>query len=108
MARTRQPTLVEQGNTREYYRYDRSVRVTSKGQVTIPKDVRQRLGIEAGSHVDFVVADDGVRLVKTPGTGDGAAIVAEMIERSRGKVDLTTEALMAMTRGGHWAGEPEE
>lgn len=95
----------KRGNTRESYRYHARMRVTSKGQVTIPKDVRQRLGIEPGSEVEFVVGDDGVRLVKKPGAGDGAAIVAEMIERSRGKLSLTTEELMALTRGGHWAEE---
>lgn len=34
--------------------------VTSKGQVTIPKDVRQRLGIRQGSKVEFLVVGDDV------------------------------------------------
>jgi AbrB family looped-hinge helix DNA binding protein len=38
--------------------------VTSKGQVTIPKELRDRFGIEAGSEVDFVAAPDGIRLRK--------------------------------------------
>ncbi len=41
------------------------MRVTEKGQVTIPKEIRDRLGIGPGSEVDFVVADDGIRLVKS-------------------------------------------
>lgn len=40
------------------------MRVTEKGQVTIPKEIRDRLGITPGSEVDFVVADKGVMLVK--------------------------------------------
>jgi AbrB family looped-hinge helix DNA binding protein len=40
------------------------MRVTEKGQVTIPKDIRDRLSIQPGSEVDFVVSDDGVMLVK--------------------------------------------
>ena len=36
-----------------------AVTVTSKGQVTIPKPVRDRLGIHPGSKVDFEVAEDG-------------------------------------------------
>ena len=40
------------------------MRVTEKGQVTIPKDIRDRLAIEPGSEVDFIVLEDGVRLVK--------------------------------------------
>ena len=34
--------------------------VTSKGQVTIPKDVRSRLGIGTGDRVEFVEIQDGV------------------------------------------------
>lgn len=33
--------------------------ITSKGQVTIPKEIRERLGLEAGQEVEFVLADDG-------------------------------------------------
>lgn len=33
--------------------------VTSKGQVTIPKEVRERLGVTAGDEVDFLVNDRG-------------------------------------------------
>jgi AbrB family looped-hinge helix DNA binding protein len=36
-----------------------TVTVTSKGQVTVPKQVRDRLGIKPGSTVDFEVAEDG-------------------------------------------------
>jgi looped-hinge helix DNA binding domain, AbrB family len=36
-----------------------STTVTSKGQVTIPKPVRDRLNIKPGNAVDFVLADDG-------------------------------------------------
>lgn len=39
------------------------MRVTEKGQVTIPKDIRDRLGIAPGSEVDFVSDDKGARLV---------------------------------------------
>lgn len=40
-----------------------STTVTSKGQVTIPKNLRDHLGLRAGDQVDFVFADDGsVRL----------------------------------------------
>ncbi len=39
-------------------------RVTSKGQVTIPKELREKFGIEPGTRVDFVAASDGIRLRK--------------------------------------------
>lgn len=40
------------------------MRVTEKGQVTIPKEIRDRLGIKPGSEVEFVVEEKGVMLVK--------------------------------------------
>ncbi len=36
--------------------------VTSKGQVTIPKEVRQQLGIRKGSRIEFVLAGDHVEM----------------------------------------------
>ncbi len=38
--------------------------VTSKGQVTIPKQVRERLGVKAGDRVTFTVLPDGVVLMR--------------------------------------------
>ena len=42
--------------------------VTSKGQVTIPKQVRQQLGIRKGSKIEFQVVDDHIelRICSTP------------------------------------------
>jgi AbrB family looped-hinge helix DNA binding protein len=71
------------------------MRVTSKGQVTIPQDIRRRLGVEPGSEVDFVVDDDAVRLVRRA-EGGGAALVSRM--RGRG-LSMTTDEIMALTRG---------
>jgi AbrB family looped-hinge helix DNA binding protein len=71
------------------------MRVTSKGQVTIPRDVRRRLGVEPGSEVDFVVDDDAVRLVRRV-EGGGAELVRQM---RRHQVTMTTDEIMALTRG---------
>lgn len=72
------------------------MRVTSKGQVTIPQDVRRHLGITSGSEVDFEVNEDGVRLVRRAERG-GAAVVAVM--RGRGTGSMSTDEIMALTRG---------
>jgi len=37
--------------------------VTSKGQITLPLDVRRALGLDAGDKVDFVAVEDGFKLV---------------------------------------------
>jgi AbrB family looped-hinge helix DNA binding protein len=39
------------------------MRVTEKGQVTIPKEIREQLGIVAGSEVDFIADSTGARLI---------------------------------------------
>lgn len=48
--------------TSYYWERRMETTVTSKGQVTIPKSVRQRLGLRRGSKVEFVVVDDRVEL----------------------------------------------
>ena len=43
--------------------------LTSKGQVTIPKEVRDRLGLRVGERLDFRVQPDGSILVEPARTG---------------------------------------
>jgi antitoxin PrlF len=74
----------------------RRVRVTSKGQVTIPQRVRAQLGITPGSEVDFQLDGEGARLVRA-GTGAGEAVAAAM--RGRATVAMSTEEILALTRG---------
>ncbi|HRJ62152.1 MAG TPA: AbrB/MazE/SpoVT family DNA-binding domain-containing protein [Azospirillaceae bacterium] len=70
--------------------------VTSKGQVTIPKRIRDRLGIVQGGAVDFEMTDDGrVVLVNV-----GARPVSRFQSlRGRAGAGLTTDQIMALTRG---------
>lgn len=74
------------------------MRVTEKGQVTIPKELRDALGLGYGSEVEF--SRDGstllVRKVSNGKTGRGQDIVARL--RGRGDVKMTTEEIMALTR----------
>ena len=75
--------------------YAVAMRVTSKGQVTIPQSVRRRLGITAGSEVEFVVDGEVVHLVRrAPGSG------AALVERMRGgaRVAMSTDEILALTR----------
>jgi AbrB family looped-hinge helix DNA binding protein len=72
------------------------MRVTSKGQVTIPQHVRALLGITPGSEVDFHVDEHGARLVCVS-PGGGMDMAAAM--RGRATVAMSTEEIMALTRG---------
>jgi antitoxin PrlF len=75
-----------------------STTVTSKGQVTIPKSVRDRLNIKPGSQVDFELAEDGrVVLVKA----GRKTTPKSRFDRILGSatVDMTTDEIMALMRG---------
>jgi AbrB family looped-hinge helix DNA binding protein len=75
------------------------MRVTSKGQVTIPIAVRDRLGILPHTEVDFEVRGNTVRLVKVPAkraTGRGASVVAQL--RGSADVKMSTDEILALTR----------
>lgn len=72
------------------------MRVTSKGQVTIPQRVRQQLGITPGSEVDFELDDHGARLIRVSDR-KGADLAARM--RGTATVAMSTEEIMALTRG---------
>lgn len=71
------------------------MRVTTKGQVTIPKDIREALGISPETEIDFV--EDGGRfyIVKT-----GEPDVKRKFRKFRGitSVKMSTDEIMSLTR----------
>ena len=73
------------------------MRVTEKGQVTIPKELRDALGIGAGTEVEFERREDTlvVRKADTPATR-GRHLAQRL--RGRGDVAMTTDEIMALTR----------
>ncbi|MGQ0834164.1 MAG: AbrB/MazE/SpoVT family DNA-binding domain-containing protein [Gammaproteobacteria bacterium] len=72
--------------------------VTSKGQVTIPKKVRQFLRIKAGSPVNFEMTPSGdVVLRPAKGVRRGTRQFAKL--RGRATVKMRTDEIMALTRG---------
>ncbi len=76
------------------------MRITTKGQVTIPIEIRERLGLLPNTEVEFEVDRDGVRLRKVARTSRlsrGQALIAHM--RGRGTRRLTTDEIMRLTRG---------
>jgi len=75
------------------------MRLTSKGQVTIPMEIGDHVGLRPGSEVEFAVDGDTVLITKAkeqPGRGRG--IAARL--RGRGDVAMTTDEIMALTRDG--------
>lgn len=77
------------------------MRVSTKGQVTIPQQIREELGLEPGTDVEFEVDGNEARLRRADGLSRGAAMVARLRERGgRARTTgMTTDEIMALTRG---------
>ncbi len=75
------------------------MRITSKGQVTIPIEIRERLGLLPETEVEFEVRGNSVRLVKAEAKA-GRSRGREVVERLRGRggVRMTTDQILALTR----------
>jgi AbrB family looped-hinge helix DNA binding protein len=71
--------------------------VTSKGQVTIPKPVREHLGIAPGSQVEFRrTADGSIVIEKADGTREPSRFAKLIGIAGPGP---STDEIMAITRG---------
>ena len=74
------------------------MKITTKGQVTIPMELRNKFGLLPNTHVEFVPERGGLKLVKSKKlSGKGRALVEHMRGRLKGK--LSTDEIMALTRG---------
>jgi AbrB family looped-hinge helix DNA binding protein len=76
------------------------MRITSKGQVTIPVEIREKAGLLPNTEVNFVFERGVVRLVKVKGArrgGRGAEVLRRL--RGSGTVKMSTDEIMALTRG---------
>ena len=74
------------------------MRITSKGQVTVPVEVREKAGLLPNTEVEFVLRGNTVMLRKagTP-SRRGKRLIALM--RGKGAKRMTTDQIMALTRG---------
>ncbi len=74
------------------------MKITTKGQVTIPVEVRERLGLLPNTEVEFVVEDGQAVLRKLRRSRRrGAKLVAHL--RGRSTVPMSTDEILALTRG---------
>jgi len=77
----------------------KQAKVTSKGQITLPREVRRRLGVRAGDRVEFEESADGMRVkavrdgsvfekyrgIGTPGIGKGRKGIQKWLRELRGE-----------------------
>ena len=81
-----------------------STTLTIKGQVTIPKPIRDAMGLTPGSAIDFAVNRNGEVVLHKANSGPdtrNTRTKPDRFEAARGKADVrwTTQDLMALLRG---------
>ena len=74
------------------------MKITSKGQVTIPRQIREKHGLWPDTDVEFVERNGRVILQKS---GNGPSRGRRVVDRMRGRADvnMTTDQIMDLIRG---------
>jgi bifunctional DNA-binding transcriptional regulator/antitoxin component of YhaV-PrlF toxin-antitoxin module len=77
------------------------MRITSKGQVTIPVHIREQAGLLPETEVEFEFDGNAVRIFRAPPgrkPSRGERLVAHL-RAHPGDIKMTTDEIMALTRG---------
>jgi AbrB family looped-hinge helix DNA binding protein len=74
------------------------MRITSRGQITIPKEIREQAGLLPNTEVEFICDGESVQIIRSDlkQMSHGARLVAHM--RGRGSGTFSTKDIMALTR----------
>jgi len=75
------------------------VRITSKGQVTIPQDIREKYGLQPNSEVDFLEIDGRVVVALARDRSESPGDEAVRRLSGSGELGMTTDEIMRLTRG---------
>ncbi len=73
------------------------MKITTKGQVTIPQQIRERMGMLPHTEVHFEIRGDEVVLTRLDDSDRGARVVDHL--RGRATSGMTTDEIMALMRG---------
>jgi AbrB family looped-hinge helix DNA binding protein len=75
------------------------MRITTKGQVTIPLRIRRKLGLHPETEIEFDIEGDHalIRKARKSAGGRGKYLVGRL--KGRGDVRMSTDAILALTRG---------
>ncbi|MGZ8172124.1 MULTISPECIES: AbrB/MazE/SpoVT family DNA-binding domain-containing protein [Methylobacter] len=79
------------------------MRVTSKGQVTIPQNVRESMGIlPAETEIEFLQDENGRWYINKAKTSKKKKVSRFRTAHNSGKLTMSTDDIMALTRGESW------
>lgn len=73
------------------------MRVTAKGQITIPQELRERFDLGAGAEVEVVATEAGPLVRPVRAAGRGRRLVEQL--RDRADAGLTANEVLRLTRG---------
>ncbi|MDQ3723580.1 MAG: AbrB/MazE/SpoVT family DNA-binding domain-containing protein [Actinomycetota bacterium] len=73
------------------------MRMTSKGQVTIPQELRDRFAMGPGAEVEVVATEDGALVRPLAPASEGSRLVARLRDRADG--GLSADEVLRLTRG---------
>ncbi len=74
-----------------------TMRMTSKGQITIPLELRRRYGLGAGVEVEVVATEEGPMVRRAEVQSRGRDLVARLRDRADGGLDA--DQVLSLTRG---------
>jgi AbrB family looped-hinge helix DNA binding protein len=74
------------------------MRITSKGQVTIPRDIRVRLGFLPGTEVEFAISGESIYLRKSNKARRGGGRTVVNALRGTATARMSTKTITALTR----------
>ena len=75
------------------------MRITSKGQVTIPQELRLRAGLMPNMEVEFTFEDGKLVLRKAEKQKTRGQLAVERLKQARPHTTLSTDEILALTRG---------
>lgn len=76
------------------------MKITSKGQVTIPQAIREKAGLLPGMEVKFVLKGKQIVLIKDRAGNDRGRRILRALA-GKATIRMTTDEIMALTRGEH-------
>jgi AbrB family looped-hinge helix DNA binding protein len=74
------------------------MKITSKGQVTIPLEVRKKAGLLPDTEVEFVVSGEKVYIKKMKNSQSRGQRLVDSLT-GKGTIQMTTDEILALTRG---------
>jgi AbrB family looped-hinge helix DNA binding protein len=74
------------------------MRITSKGQVTIPIEIREKMGLLPNTEVEFKITGSTVFLRKAGSSSERSRSLINQMRR-KATVKMTTDEILALTRG---------